>query len=148
MNAMTSTNTLMPLEREGEGADGYLRIGELARMLGVTLRTLRFYEDKGLIRPHRQGATRLYGRREVARLKLILMGRRVGFSLREVKHMLDLYDPRGSNHRQLRVALEKSERQYAKLERQRQAIEEAMAELTQAMAAIRERLQAAGRHSA
>ena len=77
----------------------------------VTLRTLRFYEDKGLLNPRREGATRLYSRRDNARLKLILLGRKVGFSLREVKQIIDLYDPSGSNTRQLRLALEKSEKQ-------------------------------------
>ena len=63
----------------------YTRIGEMAKTFGVTLRTLRFYEDKGLISPKRDGSTRLYSRRDRARLKLILLGRKVGFSLRDVK---------------------------------------------------------------
>ena len=77
-----------------EAHDGYIRIGEMAKKHGVTLRTLRFYEDKGLITPRREGSTRLYTRRDNARLKLILLGRKVGFSLRDVKQMIDLYDPR------------------------------------------------------
>lgn len=109
--------------------DGYTRIGELAKTYGVTLRTLRFYEDKGLLTPHRDGTTRLYRRRDVARLKLILLGRKVGFSLREVKQMLDLYDPKGSNAKQLKLTLEKSEKQLVRLEKQRTAISEAIGEL-------------------
>ena len=85
----------------------------------VTLRTLRFYEDKGLLNPQRDGSTRLYTRRDNARLKLILLGRKVGFSLREVKQMIDLYDPTGSNTKQLRLTLDKSERQLARLQKQR-----------------------------
>lgn len=120
--------------------EGYQRIGDVARAYGVTLRTLRFYEDKGLLKPRREGTTRLYDRKDIARLKLILMGRRVGFSLREVKQMMDLYDPQGSNVRQLRVTLEKSEKQYARLERQRAALDEAMGELSQAIEIVRDML--------
>jgi DNA-binding transcriptional MerR regulator len=113
------------------------RIGDMSRLFGVTLRALRFYEDKGLINPVRQGTTRLYTRRDKARLKLILLGRKVGFSLREVKQMLDLYDPKGTNAKQLRVALEKSERQLGRLERQRQTLEDAMNDLQDLIAEIR-----------
>jgi DNA-binding transcriptional MerR regulator len=123
-----------------ESADGFTRIGELARKFGVTLRTLRFYEDKGLLSPHRDGTTRLYTRRDVARLKLILLGRKVGFSLREVKQMLDLYDPTGSNTKQLRLALEKSEKQLGRLEKQRNMIDEAIVELTNMIDIVRSML--------
>ena len=119
--------------RLAEAGDGFTRIGELAKKYGVTLRTLRFYEDKGLLTPQRDGTTRLYARRDVARLKLILLGRKVGFSLREVKQMLDLYDPGGSNTKQLKLALDKSEKQLGRLEKQRVAIDEAISELTGAM---------------
>ncbi|MCV0395879.1 MAG: MerR family DNA-binding transcriptional regulator [Rhizobiaceae bacterium] len=122
--------------------EGYQRIGDVAREYGVTLRTLRFYEDKGLLSPRREGTTRLYDHKDLTRLRLILMGRRVGFSLREVKQMMDLYDPKGSNVRQLRVTLEKSEKQYARLEKQRAALDGAMSELSQALDTIREMLRA------
>ena len=89
------------------------------------------------VNPQRDGTTRLYTRRDVARLKLILMGRRVGFSLREVKQMIDLYDPSGSNSKQLKLALEKSEKQLGKLEKQRVALDEAISELTGAMEVVR-----------
>src|SRR5690606_18671731 len=120
--------------------DELTRIGDMARLYGVTLRALRFYEDKGLIQPVRQGTTRLYTHRDRARLKLILRGRKIGFSLREVKQMLDLYDPTGSNTRQYRVALEKSERQLVKLERQRKALEESIADLKDLMSDVSARL--------
>lgn len=125
----------------GEAQDGFMRIGEMAKLYGVTLRTLRFYEDKGLIHPKREGTSRLYSRRDRARLKLILLGRKVGFSLREVKQMLDLYDPKGSNIKQLKLTLEKSERQLARLNKQRQALDEAIGDLTTAMAAVRRMLE-------
>src|SRR5215216_823117 len=97
-----------------ETGDGFVRIGEMAKKYGVTLRTLRFYEDKGLISPKRDGSTRLYTRRDKARLKLIMLGRKVGFSLRDVKQIMDLYDPKGANTKQLRLTLEKSEKQLAR----------------------------------
>jgi DNA-binding transcriptional MerR regulator len=118
----------------------FSRIGELAKTFDVTLRTLRFYEDKGLLNPKRDGTTRLYTRRDVARLKLILMGRRVGFSLREVKQIIDLYDPAGSNTKQLKLALEKSEKQIGKLEKQRVALDAAISELSEAMQVVRSML--------
>ena len=117
-----------------------LKIGDMARMFGVTLRTLRFYEDKGLLSPIRDGSNRLYTRRDRARLKLILLGRKVGFSLRDVKQMMDLYDPAGSNAKQLRMALEKSERQLGRLLKQRAAVDDAMDELTRLMAVVRRML--------
>lgn len=117
--------------------DGFIRIGEMAKKHDVTLRTLRFYEDKGLLNPKREGATRLYSRRDNARLKLILLGRKVGFSLREVKQMIDLYDPSGANTKQLKLALDKSEKQLGRLHKQRLAIDEAIGELTEAMSAVR-----------
>lgn len=129
-------------------AAGYKRIGEMAEEFGVTLRTLRFYEDKGLLTPLRQGNMRLYDHRDQTRLKLVLLGRKVGFSLREVKQMMDLYEPAGSNVRQLKVTLEKSERQMARLQAQKAALDEAIGELSGAMSTVRtlldERTRSAG----
>ena len=122
--------------------DGFMRIGEMARAYGVTLRTLRFYEDKGLITPQRDGTTRLYSRRDRSRLQLIMLGRKVGFSLRDVKQMMDLYDPTGTNTKQLKLALDKSEKQLARLNRQRSALDEAIGELAGAMSAVRDMLEA------
>lgn len=121
-----------------ENARKYLRIGEVAERFDVTLRTLRFYEDKGLLRPLREGNARFYSQRDVARLKLILFGRKVGFSLREVKQIMDLYDPSGTNMRQFKVLLERSERQLGKLEKQRAMLDEAIEELDSAMSGWRE----------
>jgi DNA-binding transcriptional MerR regulator len=138
MMPMTATQTTAaPKEAPKPPEEELLRIGEMASAFGVTLRALRFYEDKGLLHPRRDGTTRLYTRSDRVRLKLILLGRKVGFSLREVKQMMDLYDPTGSNTRQLRLALEKSEKQLVRLQKQRALIDEAVAELEQAMAAVR-----------
>ncbi len=118
----------------------YVRIGEMAKNYHVTLRTLRFYEDKGLLAPKREGSTRLYSRRDRTRLKLILLGRKVGFSLREVKQLIDLYDPSGSNSKQLRLVLEKSEKQLGRLRKQRSVLDEAIDELSAHMVRVRQLL--------
>lgn len=105
-------------------------IGDLAKEFGVSLRTLRFYEDKNLVNPRRDGMTRIYSRRDRARLKLILMGKRVGFSLKEIKDMLDLYDLKDGQSTQLKVALKRFNEQIALLERQKKDVEQAIEELT------------------
>ena len=125
---------------EVEADEGYYRIGDMAREFDVTLRTLRFYEDKGLLSPKRDGSTRLYSRRDRTRLQLILLGRKVGFTLRDVKQMIDLYDPKGTNAKQLRVTLEKSEKQMNRLVKQREALEEAIGDLGQLIDNVRGRL--------
>lgn len=105
-------------------------IGDLSREFGVTLRTLRFYEDKDLISPERRGTTRLYNRRDRARLQLILRGKKVGFSLEDIKEMLDLYDLRDGQVTQLTVSLSKFRDQIRVLEHQREEIDAAIADLT------------------
>lgn len=128
------------LTRGDRGPDSF-SIGDLAREFGVTLRALRFYEDKGLLTPRRVGQSRIYSRRDRARLKLVLMGRKVGFSLLEIRQMLDLYDLRGGKVTQLRVALGKFDRQIGVLEAQRREIDEAVAELKRARALAAELLE-------
>lgn len=108
-------------------------IGELAREFNVTLRTLRFYEDKGLLNPERSGMTRIYSRRDRARLKMALEGKRAGFSLVEIREMIDLYDLRDGQVTQLRVAIEKYEAQIHKLTKQRLAIDGAITDLQRAL---------------
>ena len=116
-------------------------IGDLSREFGVTLRTLRFYEDKGLLNPKRQGTTRLYDRRDRARLKLVLLGKRLGFSLSEIKEVLDLYDLGDNQETQFRVALEKFRSQIKVLEQQKAEIEQAIDELTETMIVVSQKLQ-------
>ena len=107
----------------------HFTIGDLAREFDVTLRALRFYEDKGLLTPRRRGQTRIYSRRDRARLSLLLMGKRVGFSLSEIRDMLDLYDLKDGQVTQLRVALEKFREQIHILEAQKADIESAIKDL-------------------
>ncbi len=104
-------------------------ITDLAEQFQVTSRTIRFYEDKGLVTPSREGLTRIYSRSDRARLKLILRGRRLGFSLQDIKKMIDLYDPEKGSTEQLNYTLEKCKDQLDKLKSQRQDINEAIDEL-------------------
>ena len=135
-----SENAATFFDQPDDIVEGYMRIGEMAQKYDVTLRALRFYEDKGLLSPKREGATRLYSKRDRARLKLILLGRKVGFSLRDVKQIMDLYDPNGANTKQLRLTIDKSEKQLARLQKQRAAIDEAITELSDTMAIVRKLL--------
>lgn len=114
---------------QDEPRQSWFTIGDLAREFNVTLRTLRFYEDKGLLHPRRDGINRVYGRRDRARLKLVLMGKRVGFSLTEIREMLDLYELRDGQASQLQNALKKFNEQIDLLEGQKRDIEQAIDEL-------------------
>ena len=107
----------------------FYSVAELARELGVTTRTLRFYEDRGLVTPQRAGTTRIYSRRDRARMIIVLRGKRLGFSLREIKEYLNLYDHDRTHSEQLHVLAEAVTERIARLERQRQALEETLAEL-------------------
>jgi len=104
-------------------------IQRLAKEFGVTSRTLRFYEAKDLLHPTRRGMNRVFGHRDRGRLKLILRGKRLGFSLAEIKEMLDLYNLGDGQIAQLRVTLEKSRRRIAELESQREDVDAAILEL-------------------
>ena len=104
-------------------------IRDLTREFGVTSRTLRHYEDEGLIAPARRGSARIYSARDRARLSLILRGRRVGFGLAEIGEILDLYDRPGGGLTQLAHARKKFAERIASLERQKSDIEESLAEL-------------------
>jgi DNA-binding transcriptional MerR regulator len=101
----------------------------LARELGITARTLRFYEDRGLISPQRAGNARIYSARDRARMILILRGKRLGFSLREIKEYLDLYDTDRSGAEQLRALLAAVRKRLASLAEQRAALEQSVDEL-------------------
>ena len=104
-------------------------ITELCREFEVTPRTLRFYEQKGLLAPARRGWTRIFNYRDRARLQLILRGKRVGFSLEEIKEMLDLYKLRDGQMTQLTVASTKLRERLVALRQQRVEIDEAIADL-------------------
>jgi DNA-binding transcriptional MerR regulator len=97
--------------------------------LGVTMRALRFYEDKGLIAPQRVGTTRIYGKREMARVRLVLRGRRLGFSVREIKEFLDLYDVDPAHMEQMRRFVRRVRERLTELEQRKAALDETIAEL-------------------
>lgn len=104
-------------------------ISELAREFGVTTRTIRFYEDQGLLCPARAKQNRIYAPRDRVRLKLILRGKRLGFSLREIQDMLDLYDAPSGEYGQLRHFVDKMRERRAELTAQRDDIESVLDEL-------------------
>ena len=124
--------------------EGLYSVGELARELGITPRALRFYEDRGLVTPRRVGRHRVYTRRDRARLLLILRGKRLGFSLREIAEWLALYDADPAQGRQTRYLLEKVRRRIAELERQRRDLETPLEELRAIEAEARRHLARAG----
>lgn len=118
-----------------------LTVNQLAVQLGLTPRTIRFYEAKGLLSPQRAGTTRVFTKRDRARLLLILRGKRLGFSLSEIAEYLDLYDADRSQRGQVLLLLEKVRQRIATLEAQRCDLEQTIAELQdiedQAAAALR-----------
>lgn len=104
-------------------------ISELAKEFALTTRTIRFYEDEGLIAPLRSGRNRVYGPRERTRLKLILRGKRLGLSLVEIREILDLYDTNVDEVPQLRKFLEILDNRRALLLQQREDIDVVLAEV-------------------
>ncbi len=112
-----------------EEAERLLSVSDLAGELGITARTLRFYEDQDLISPRRVASARVYSNRERARMILILRGKTLGFSIREIKDYLDLYDADPRHETQTRALLAKIGQRRRLLEEQRGAIEQALAGL-------------------
>ncbi|MFG1464363.1 MerR family DNA-binding transcriptional regulator [Xanthobacter sp. DSM 24535] len=132
----------MAVKRGTTGAitDAFFTVTELARDLSVTARTIRFYEDKGLITPRRAGNIRVYTKRDRARMALILRGKRLGFSLREIKDYLDLYDVDPTQIEQIRLLLKQVRTRLEMLEDQRLALEETIDELKEIEAQTEEAL--------
>jgi len=106
-----------------------LTVNQLAEELGVTPRAIRFYETKGLIAPRRAGTTRVFDRRDRARLMLILRGKRLGFSLAEIREFLDLYDADRSQQSQLGLLLARTRERIGELEQQQRDLEQTLGEL-------------------
>lgn len=111
-----------------------LTIREMCEAFEVTPRTLRFYESKELLFPIRDGTRRLFTRRDRARLKLILRGKRFGFSLEDIRQLLDLYDRDGSQEVQLMRTYEVARARLAQMEAQRAELDEAITELKDQLA--------------
>ncbi len=111
-------------------AKSHYSIGEMCDEFGVTARALRFYEDERLIAPERRGTQRIYTERDRSRLAWILRGKRVGFSLAEIKDLLDLYDVGDGRQTQRLKTIERCSDRVATLERQRIDLEATIDELT------------------
>jgi DNA-binding transcriptional MerR regulator len=125
----------------GEDPPPLYSIGDLAAEFTISPRAIRFYEDQDLLRPQRIGGNRVYNHRDRARLILVLRGKRLGFSLADIKEMLDLYDVDPEHVEQLRVALAKGRERIAELERQRAEITEMLGELQELEGVVVARLQ-------
>lgn len=115
-------------------------IGELAKAFDITPRSIRFYEEQGLVTPQRNGQTRVYLKKDKVRLKLILRGKRLGFSLSETKTLFNLYDSHQNSEAQLEAVLEMTEQKRAVLHQQLEDIRMLMTELDDVEARCKEEL--------
>lgn len=117
-------------------------ITEMAREFEITTRAIRFYEDQGLLSPARSGLTRIYSGRDRVRLKLVLRGKRLGFTLKEIAAILDMYDAEPGETGQLQYMLDRLQEQRDVLEKQRDDIDLTLAELDVIESQCRQRLHA------
>jgi DNA-binding transcriptional MerR regulator len=129
---------------EEAGEERTFTISELADTFQVTPRTIRFYEDQGLLSPRRDGLNRVYSHRDRARLTLICRGKRLGFSLAEIKDFLDLYDVDDRQIEQMRFALAHGRERIASLEVQLRDVQQTLSELRALERQIIDHLEAAG----
>jgi DNA-binding transcriptional MerR regulator len=117
-------------------------IGELARSMDITPRSIRFYEEQGLLSPTRIGQNRIYMKKDRVRLKLILRGKRLGFSLAETKTLFDLYDSHQNSKVQLEALLKMTDEKRAHMQQQLEDIEMLKAELEDVEARCQDELNA------
>lgn len=115
--------------RQSERRDDLHSIQTVASELGISTRSIRFYEDKNLLEPQRVGSMRVYTRREIGRLQLILRGKRLGFTLREIKEFLDLYDVDSLHLNQMMHLRDRVRERIVELHAQKEALEQTLHEL-------------------
>jgi len=140
--AVTDAQAFVDSHRD-EGTSELFGITELCREFGITLRALRFYEDKGLLSPRRINGARVYTRRDRARLSLILRAKDIGSQLSEIKRYLDLYGDQGEGRaQQLSYVIERTDTEIAELEKKRAQIDKTLAELRVINASCRKHLEA------
>ena len=126
----TQTADEVVADHRSDDAGQLFGITELCKEFGISPRALRFYEDKGLLAPRRINGTRVYTRRDRARLQLILRAKAIGSSLAEIKHYLDLYGTHGEGRTvQMKYVLDKTTKAIAELEQKRAHIDASLAEL-------------------
>ncbi len=133
---MSSIAAYAPIEPRPDRE--HFSISDLSVEFGVTPRALRFYEDEGLIAPERRGTQRIYSHRDRARLAWILRGKRVGFSLADIREMIDLYDVGDGRRVQRDVTVAKCRERVATLEAQKHDIDAAIDELNDFIALVEE----------
>ncbi|MCG6857516.1 MAG: MerR family transcriptional regulator [Salaquimonas sp.] len=121
-----------------QSRDETFRIGDLAREFDITLRTLRFYEDRGLIQPRREGSTRLYCEEDRARLRVILLAKQVGFSLVDIQEVLNIYDKAEEIDDPAGVILKKFTGQLDVLKSQKAEIEMAIERLAETIRELKQ----------
>jgi DNA-binding transcriptional MerR regulator len=124
-----------------QNASRIYTINELSEIYDITPRTLRHYEDMGLLSPERRGNQRLYRERDRVRLQLILRGRRLGFGLREIQEMLDLYDADPTEVTQLQDVIRRGDLKLRELQSQVEELQTIMAEMTELRMTMQRRLE-------
>jgi len=132
--------TALVSDKNDDAVEGLLRIGDLAREFNVTLRTLRFYEDRKLLEPSRSGSTRLYSAADRQRLKLILLAKRVGFSLSEIEQILEVADKGNMSSENTAKLISKFRGQIPVLTNQRDEVEQALKEVDETIAFLESQL--------
>jgi DNA-binding transcriptional MerR regulator len=145
MSSRPPQERIKPVSHPGEDADRLFTIGELAEEFEVTTRAIRFYEAKGLILPARRGVARYYSRRDRGRLKLILRGKNLGFSLEEIAQYLKLYDADPAQIAQTQLLLARVEAAMEDLQVKRADLERTLRELREIRGQCVEHLKGRGR---
>ena len=138
--ADTGHTTLAPEPEDEPTSEQFHSISELTREFGVSARTLRFYESEGMLSPDRRGQQRLYSQRERTRLKLILRGKRLGFSLADISEIIGMYDAAPGEAGQLRHLLARIEERRAELLQKQRDLENTLSDLDRVVEGCHARL--------